>query len=220
MTGDGRDGRDGHDGLDGMTQPSGLDAIAWPLHTPRLSLRRARLEDAALTWPYRRREDVARWLPMLPTSEQGHRETFCAPRRLATTLVVRLRGDDEGDARDGVIGDVKFDIGDGWAQDEVLPAAQGVQAEIGWVFDPQFHGRGYATEAVSEVLRLAFAELGLRRVEAYCFAENEPSWRLMERVGMRREAHTVADGLHRDGTWRDGFSYALLADEWRAAHLS
>jgi RimJ/RimL family protein N-acetyltransferase len=51
-------------------------------------------------------------------------------------------------------------------------------------------------------------------VEAYCFAENEPSWRLMERVGMRREAHTVADGLHRDGTWRDGLAYALLA--WAA----
>jgi RimJ/RimL family protein N-acetyltransferase len=200
-----------------MTQPSGRDSIAWPQRTERLSLRRARTDDAALTWPYRRREDVARWLPMLPVNEQVHRETFCAPRRLATTLVVELRGGDGGAAPGGVIGDVKFDIGDGWAQDEILAHAQGVQAEIGWVFDPVFHGRGYATEAVREVMRLAFAELGLRRVEAYCFAENEPSWRLMERVGMRREAHTIADGLHRDGTWRDGLAYALLADEWRAA---
>lgn len=207
-------------GMTGMTQPSGLDGLAWPQHTERLSIRRARNDDAPRTWPYRRREDVARWLPMLPASMEDHIETFCAPRRLATTLVVELRGGEAGAAQGGVIGDVKFDIGDGWAQDEILAAAKGVQAEIGWVFDPAFHGRGYATEAVREVIRLAFAELGLRRVEAYCFAENEPSWRLMERVGMRREAHTIADGLHRDGTWRDGLSYALLADEWRAAQLA
>lgn len=198
----------------GMTRPSGLGALAWPLRTERLSIRRARPADAPLTWPYRRREDVARWLPMLPSTLEDHCEIFCAPRRLATTLLVELR--DGGAADGGVIGDMKFDVGDGWAQDEVLAAAQGVQAEIGWAFDPAFHGRGYATEAVREILRLAFAELRLRRVEAYCFAENEPSWRLMERVGMRREAHTIADGLHRDGTWRDGLTYALLAEEWSA----
>jgi RimJ/RimL family protein N-acetyltransferase len=203
-----------------MTQSSGLDAIAWPRHTERLSVRPAQAADAARTWPYRRREDVARWLPMLPASLEGHIETFCAPRRLATTLLVELRAGEPGAAEGGVIGDMKLDIGDGWAQDEVLATAKGVQAEIGWAFDPEFHGRGYATEAVREILRLAFSELGLRRVEAYCFAENEPSWRLMERVGMRREAHTIADGLHRDGTWRDGLCYALLADEWRAASAS
>ena len=51
---------------------------------------------------------------------------------------------------------------------------------------------------------------------ALCFADNEPSWRLMERVGMRREQHTKQDSLHRDGQWLDGMMYALLADEWRA----
>ena len=49
-----------------------------------------------------------------------------------------------------------------------------------------------------------------------CFAANEPSWRLMERVGMRREAHNVKDSLHRDHGWQDGYVYALLADEWRS----
>jgi RimJ/RimL family protein N-acetyltransferase len=37
----------------------------------------------------------------------------------------------------------------------------------------------------------------------------------MERVGMRREQHTVRDALHRSGEWMDGYGYALLADEWR-----
>jgi RimJ/RimL family protein N-acetyltransferase len=68
---------------------------------------------------------------------------------------------------------------------------------------------------VRELLAIAFDGLGLRRVVANCFADNEPSWRLMERIGMRREAHNVRDSLHRDGEWYDGLTYALLADEWR-----
>jgi RimJ/RimL family protein N-acetyltransferase len=57
-------------------------------------------------------------------------------------------------------------------------------------------------------------------VTANCFAGNEASWRLMERVGMRRELHTVRESLHRSGEWLDGLGYALLADEWRDAHAS
>jgi RimJ/RimL family protein N-acetyltransferase len=75
------------------------------------------------------------------------------------------------------------------------------------------------TEALEEVLRICFDELGVRRVKAECFAFNEPSWRLMERVGMRREAHTVQDSMHRDLGWIDGYSYAILADEWRTLSL-
>ncbi len=65
------------------------------------------------------------------------------------------------------------------------------------------------------MLRICFEGLGLRRVTADCFAENEASWRLMERVGMRREAHNVRDSLQRSGQWLDGYGYALLAEEWR-----
>jgi RimJ/RimL family protein N-acetyltransferase len=54
-------------------------------------------------------------------------------------------------------------------------------------------------------------------VIAQCFADNEPSWRLMERLGMRREQHTKQDSLHRNGEWLDGMMYALLRDEWRAS---
>jgi RimJ/RimL family protein N-acetyltransferase len=69
---------------------------------------------------------------------------------------------------------------------------------------------------VGEVLRVCFDQLGLRRVVAGCFAGNVASWRLMERVGMRREQHSVRDALHRSGEWMDGYGYALLAEEWRA----
>ena len=71
-----------------------------------------------------------------------------------------------------------------------------------------------------ELLRISFEELGLRRVFAQCFAANEASWRLMERLGMRREQHTRKDSLHRNGEWLDGMMYALLADEWRAGAVA
>jgi RimJ/RimL family protein N-acetyltransferase len=82
---------------------------------------------------------------------------------------------------------------------------------------PSTRRHGYATEAVRELLRLCLDGLGLRRLTAICFADNDASWRLMERVGMRREFHTVRDSLHRSGEWLDGLGYALLADEWRAS---
>jgi RimJ/RimL family protein N-acetyltransferase len=52
-------------------------------------------------------------------------------------------------------------------------------------------------------------------VTAACGADTDASWRRMERVGKRREAHIVRDSLHRSGEWLDGLGYALLADEWR-----
>ena len=91
-----------------------------------------------------------------------------------------------------------------------------LQAELGWALRPEDTGQGYATEAVHAALRVCFDELGLRRVTASCFAANTASSRLMERVGMRLEARTVADALHPSGRWMDGLSYALLVDEWRS----
>jgi RimJ/RimL family protein N-acetyltransferase len=106
-------------------------------------------------------------------------------------------------------------VEDPWSQAEVREQARGTQAEIGYVLDPAHAGQGYATEAARALLRLCFEGLGVRRVTALCFADNEASWRLMERLGMRREQHTVRDSLHRDRGWLDGYGYALLAEEWR-----
>jgi RimJ/RimL family protein N-acetyltransferase len=115
-----------------------------------------------------------------------------------------------------VIGDLMLDVQDAWAQAEVTDRARGTQAELGWVLHPDNTGHGYATEAVRALLGIAFDGLGLRRVTASCFAANDSSWRLMERVGMRREAHNVRESLHRSGEWLDGMLYALLAEEHRA----
>lgn len=90
------------------------------------------------------------------------------------------------------------------------------EAEIGWTVLPQHAGRGYATEAARAVLRLAFEHYGVRRVVANLDARNDRSAALCERLGMRREAHRIADFWSK-GQWTDSYEYALLADVWRAA---
>jgi Acetyltransferase (GNAT) domain len=103
---------------------------------------------------------------------------------------------------------------DAWAQLDVADQAHNTQAELGWVLDPAHTGHGYATEAVRELLRYCFQDLGVRRVTADCFLHNDTSWRLMERVGMRREHHAVRESLHRSGRWLDTVGYAVLKEEW------
>ena len=185
-----------------------VDDLTWPVRTERLVLRPETEADVAATWRIRRLDSVSRWLTRAPQSIEEHRAQVTEPTSLAKSLVIELDGE--------VVGTLMVDIGDAWAQAEVAEQARGVQADLGWVLHPDVEGRGFATEAVREVLRLCFVELGLRRVTAECFAANEASWRLMERVGMRREVHAVRESLHRSGEWLDGYGYALLADEWQA----
>jgi len=184
-----------------------LDAVAWPVRTARLALRPATPLDVEPTWRYRRLASVNSWITRAPATVDEYRAAFEPPDRLAKTLVIERDGD--------VIGDLMLAVSDAWAQAEVVERARGVQAELGWALHPDHAGQGYATEAVRELIRVCFEDLGLRRVTATCFADNEPSWRLMERVGMRREQHAVRESLHRSGDWLDGLGYALLADEWR-----
>ncbi len=65
------------------------------------------------------------------------------------------------------------------------------------------------------MLRLGFEELGLRRIVGRCDARNDSSWRLMERLGIRREAHLIENEFVK-GEWTDEFDYAMLDREWRA----
>ena len=78
---------------------------------------------------------------------------------------------------------------------------------------PEHQGKGLATEAGQALVDLCFGPLGLRRVVASTFEANRPSWRVMEKLGMRLETRSRRDTLHRDLGWIDGRVYALLADE-------
>jgi len=89
------------------------------------------------------------------------------------------------------------------------------QGELGYIFHPAHAGHGYATEASREMLRVGFEQLGLHRIVGRLDARNEASARVLERLGMRREAHLVENELVK-GVWTDEFVYALLDREWRA----
>ena len=185
-----------------------------PLRTERLTLRAATADDARPTWQYRRLDSVNEWLTGRPADLDGYREPFSEPARLATTVIVTLGHD----AAAPIIGDFMLRRRDAWAQLEVADQAREAEAELGWVLDPTYTGHGYATEAVQELLRHCFQDLGVRRVTANCFLANDTSQRLMERVGMRREVHAIRESLHRSGRWLDTVGYALLEDEWSPTH--
>ncbi|MFD0903311.1 GNAT family N-acetyltransferase [Actinomadura sediminis] len=185
-----------------------LDTLDWPISTERLLLRRASPDDLDATWAFRRLPETQEWVTAAVKTYDDYRERFLREKLLADLLVIELDG--------RVIGDLTLKVQDAWAQEEVADQAENVHGELGWTLDPSYGGKGYATEAVRALIDISFNGLGLRRLHAECFYDNESSWRLMERVGMRREQHTVKDSLHRTRGWLDGLAYALLAEEWPA----
>lgn len=93
------------------------------------------------------------------------------------------------------------------------------QGEFGFVFHPDFHGRGYASEAAARMLDLAFDEVGLHRVCGRTDGDNTASAALMRRLGLRQEAHFVQNEIFK-GEWGDELVFAILADEWHARRLA
>ncbi|WP_328530012.1 GNAT family N-acetyltransferase [Nocardioides sp. NBC_00368] len=190
------------------TRPDPLVKAEWPLRTERLVIRRMTPADIEPTWAFRGLPEVAEWVTSAFPDIDAYRRIFERPDVIGPALVIEREG--------VIVGDLMLRITDPWSQTEVRNQADGTQAELGWTIDPAHQGNGYATEAVRAVLDVCFGPLALRRVVAECFADNEASWRLMERLGMRRESHTVKDSLHRTRGWLDGLSYAILAEEWAA----
>lgn len=85
--------------------------------------------------------------------------------------------------------------------------------EIGWVFHPDYYNKGYASEAAYAILAYGFEQLQLHRIVATCQPENIGSYRVMEKIGMRKEGffkQCIPDG---DGWW-DEYYYAILRSEW------
>lgn len=92
--------------------------------------------------------------------------------------------------------------------------------ELGYVFNQNYQGLGYATEGAMAVLREAFDNMDARRVIAMCNPKNDASWRLLERLGMRREGHLLKNiyfkkDQYGDPIWQDTYEYAILDEEWR-----
>ena len=178
----------------------------WPLETERLALRP--FEEGDLDAVYRMQSDaeVARWLYDDPRTLDETRAHLA--RKIAGAGFVA-----EGDWVSAAVveratGDVVGDIALHWVSE------QHKTGEIGFIFDPAHQGRGYATEASRANLTFAFDGMGLHRVIGRLEVRNIASARVLEKLGMRLEAHLVENEWVK-GEWQSELVYAMLEHEWR-----
>jgi RimJ/RimL family protein N-acetyltransferase len=188
-----------------VTEP--VRQAALPIRTARLVLRPYDDGDLDAFHDIHRREDVTRYLLWGPRSRDEARAIV--ERRKPLT---RLEGDGGGLClvvallhSGAVIGDVNLQV----------HSLEHRQGEVGYVIHPDHQGNGYATEATVAMLRVGFETYGLHRIVGRLDARNDGSARVLERLGMRREAHFRENEFFK-GEWADEVVYAILADEWRA----
>ena len=112
------------------------------------------------------------------------------------TFAIELKTDDS------FIGTIGINVG----------KAKYKNAEVWFKFDPKFWNKGYATEALREILNYGFNDLMLHRIEAGCAVENIGSIKVLEKVGMLREAHTRKLLPLKTG-WSDNYGFAKLSTD-------
>jgi len=100
----------------------------------------------------------------------------------------------------------------GYTVDQVTPV--GNLVSIGYFVLPEFHGKGYVTEALLAVVKFAFEENGVYRISTGCLTENYGSERVMQKCGFIKEA-TYQSYIWHDGQLKDRVEYRLLRNEWR-----
>ena len=177
------------------------------IETARLLLRAYVPADAEAFHAYQSLPEVARYLYWGPRDLEQVRASLAEKiERLALrderqligrSVVLRATGE--------LIGDYVLS----WSSHEHR------QGEIGYAFDPRHQGQGYATEAGLPMLAIGFGGLGMHRIMGRLDARNTASARVLERLGMRREAHLVENEFIK-GEWTDELVYAMLRTEWEA----
>ena len=177
------------------------------IKTERLILRVLTLTDAPAMYSYRSDPEVMRHQPWNPTSETEIQTFIRKNRKLrfntANTWVqlgIYLKATNE------LIGDIgiHFLPLDNW------------QVEIGFTISPKHQGKGFATEAVKQLLNYLFNNLEKHRVIASVDPANTASIRLLERIGMRKEGHFLKS-IWNGKEWADDITYAILREEWPAS---
>ena len=82
---------------------------------------------------------------------------------------------------------------------------------FGYAINPDYQRNGYATEAAQALIRFGFSELGLVVLFAVCDTRNVASYRVMEKLGLKRVGHFEKDRLIR-GERHDSYRYEVYAD--------
>jgi RimJ/RimL family protein N-acetyltransferase len=185
-----------------------FDDVPSTIETERLRLRAFETGDLDALHSIYARPDVVRYLYEGPRSRDGSRALL---ERKMRVRAIREDGDTVSYAIE--LRDAGALVGDCIVR---LLSAAHRQGEIGFVVHPDHQGRGYATEAGRAMLGVAFDRLGLHRVVGRLEARNAASARVLERLGMRPEAHLVENEWIKD-EWQSELIYAILDREWAAA---
>lgn len=191
-----------------------MEPLSLPLTTDRLSLRAYRETDAEALLPIYSREDVAQFLLCEPWSAEEARteiaqrtpKTGLDTESRALSLVVETKDGLDGLEGSVVIGDVSI-----W-----LTGDSAEKAEMGWVLNPAAGGHGFASEAATALLNVAFDHYGLHRVIAQMDARNTASAKMAERLGMTCEAHLRQDWWSK-GEWTDTLVFGMLSTDRHVA---
>lgn len=177
------------------------------LHTERLTLRKMLVGDSEDMYEYARRDDVTRYLTWNPHPDRAYTHEYLeyiggrysAGMFYDWAIVFR-----EHRKMIGTCGFTSFNC----THDS---------AEVGYVLNPAYWGKGIATEALSRVLRFGFEELHLHRIEAKFIKGNERSRHVMEKVGMTFEGYN-REAMRVKGTYVTVGVCSILAAEWRLAN--
>ena len=177
------------------------------LTTSRLTLRKLMPRDAADMFAYASQEGVTEYLlwnphPGLAYTERylKYLQTEYKKERFFDWAIVYT----EEDKMIGTVGFTQLD-------------KENLVAEVGYVINPAYAGRGIATEAVSAVIGYAFCTLGMQRVEARYMIGNDASLRVMEKCGMQKEG-VLRSALLVKNVRRDIGICSILRNEYFATH--
>jgi RimJ/RimL family protein N-acetyltransferase len=192
-------------------QPLRAVEVRGPLMTDRLALRPFERDDLAEVTQYETQAEVAQCMQRQAPAA-GEIARALADRignvRLARSgdrldLAIDLGG--VGDGLSGVIGEISLELTDRHDR----------QGRISCVVRPEASGKGYALEAATRVLEVAFTEVGMHRVVARFDSRCAGAAGLAKRLGMRHEARLVHE-LRVDERWTDTDIFAILDVEWAA----
>lgn len=179
------------------------------LETPRLLLRGMRVSDAEDMFEYARRPEVTRFLTWNPHPDREYTREYLqylGGRYAAGAFYDWAVIEKESGKMIGTCGFTSFncssDVG-----------------EVGYVLNPNYWGKGLATEALARVVRFGFEVLDLHRIEARFMRGNHRSRRVMERVGMVYEG-MLREGMAVKGVYRDIGICSILRAEWQALEQS
>ena len=176
------------------------------LHTERLTLRRMKVGDSWDMFEYAGREDVTEYLLWKPHPDVAYTREYL--QFVATHYELGDFFDwavvwKEQDKMIGTCGFTRFDYNNN-------------SGEIGYVINPAYRGQGIADEAVREVMRFGFDDLGLNRIEAKFMEGNTASMRVMEKTGMTFEGYHRSSMLIK-GEYKTIGVCSILRDEFIAS---